>query len=302
MWDDKDLRTKARLYFEQAENLTDNDEYTLLWCALGIEFLLRAPLAAINPLLLADPVSGDGYSVLHAAGFAGTRDPVSIKTKTVIDRLLHTVDNFDTSIEQDVKFLVAIRNRELHTSWLGINDVSDSIWLPKFLRVVRVIAAYFNEEPDDYLSEEFLAHAERLTDAEDKRLKHVIAERIKTCASFAEKLTDEEKEARRKPNRFWMEPWSKKVSCPACHDPSSLLEGEPVRFGRETLDEDGDISRRVYIISQKFSCTVCGLELNSVPEIAAASLEQRWNSVISETIADRLGDAVYEPDYDYGND
>jgi hypothetical protein len=303
MWNDEEFRTKARRYFLQAEELTANDEHTLLWCALGLEFLLRAPLADVNPVLLADPQNGDGYSMLHAAGYPGEREPISVKTKTVIERLQALVESFDSSIKQDVEFIVALRNRELHTSISAFANVRDDIWLPKFLRVLRVLATHFHEDVDEYLSEEFLAHAEKLTDAEDKRLKHEISKRIAECSKFYENLNDSEKSGRR-PGPFDFGPtsrWQRRVQCPACKEQKAgRLVGEPVRYGKENLDGDGDIVRRVFIISNDYTCPMCNLKLVGIPEIAAAGLEQQWDELMIESLEDRYGDMTFEPDY--GND
>jgi hypothetical protein len=50
---------------------------------LGLEFLLRAPLAKVNPTLLADPSRNDN-AVMYAAGFpiAPGDQPKSIQTHT----------------------------------------------------------------------------------------------------------------------------------------------------------------------------------------------------------------------------
>jgi hypothetical protein len=67
MWDDEEFLSKAKLYFVRGRDHPQvEDDVLALWLLLGLEFLLRAPLARVNPTLLADP---NGESVMHAAGF-----------------------------------------------------------------------------------------------------------------------------------------------------------------------------------------------------------------------------------------
>jgi hypothetical protein len=135
--------------------------------------LLRAPLAAVSPLLLADPVADDGYSLLHAAGFPRTKEPLTVKTKAVVGRLVAIVERFEP-IQKDVQLLIGLRNRKLHTSAPIYDEIPDHVWLPKFLRAVTVLARHFGEDPSDYVSEPFLEHASNLVDAEDQRVKHEV--------------------------------------------------------------------------------------------------------------------------------
>ena len=164
----EEFRTKARTYFERAEGASGDDQLVALLCSLGLQFLLRAPLAHVNPLLLADPVADDGYSILHAAGFPGTREPLTVKTRAVVSRLVSGGRRIRICAARRSDFLVGLRNRELHTSMSVYDGVVDHTWLPKFLRAVTTLAGYFEEEPSDYLSKPFLEHASNLVDVEDK--------------------------------------------------------------------------------------------------------------------------------------
>lgn len=300
MWSDVEFRTKARTYFERAEASTGDDQLVALLCSLGLEFLLRAPLAAANPLLLADPVADDGYSMLHAAGFPGTKEPLTVKTKAVVSRLVAIVDGFD-AIKTDVQFLIGLRNRELHTSASIYDAVADYVWLPKFLRAITVLANHFNEGADDYLSESFNEHAGNLVDVEDQKLKHDVATKINRAREFAEKLTDSERAerlGRTLEQKLFMGRWERPIDCPACGS-GVYIQGFPVRYEKETFVDEDTITQRVFLVNRKFACTVCGLELTSTAEIAAAGLDQGWSAVIEESLEER-----YSPQYEieYNNE
>ncbi|MDX3190493.1 hypothetical protein PV458_18960 [Streptomyces sp. MN03-5084-2B] len=299
MWDAAGFRRKAVLYFQRAEDSSDDDTVTALWCGMGLEFLLRAPLAQVNPVLLADPVVGDGYSALHAAGLkpSDNREPVSIKTKTVIERLVTVLPEFGPEDKKDAQFLIGLRNQELHTSELAYAGLPDFAWLPKFLRLIRKLSEFFGESPEDYLSTQFLAHAERLVDAEDRKVRHAVSTAINSHRSIAENLTEEEKKARRQ-NGLTAGFNSLSVECPACAN-TCWLRGDRLRLGRETLDGDM-VKQRIYFVASKFECPVCNLTLTGVAEIAAAGLPQSFTLEIEELLIDRF---EFEPEGpEYGND
>jgi hypothetical protein len=292
MWSEAEFRTKARAYFQRAEAATGDDQLIALLCSLGLEFLLRAPLAAANPLLLADPAADDGYSALHAAGFPGTREPLTVKTKAVVSRLGVVVEGFE-AVQKDVQFLVGLRNRELHTSASIFDDIGTDVWLPKFLRAITVLARHFNEEPADYLSKPFLEHASNLVDVEDQKIKHEVATRLNKSREFVAKLTENERGERiaRVNQKIFQDTWERRTDCPACGS-SVYITGVPVRYEKEVFDGDDTITQRVFLVNHKFACPVCGLELDSTAEIAAAGIEQGWSVLTQESLEER-----YLPDY-----
>ena len=70
-----------------------------------------------------------------------------------------------------------------------------------------------------------------------------------------------------------------------------------MRYEREVFDGEDLITQRVFLVNREFACTVCGLELVSTAEIAAAGLEQTWNAVSEESLEERYSSA-YEMEYD----
>ncbi len=150
MWDYDGLMGKACVYFERAEAVAvaDDDAFAI-WLLLGLEFLLRAPLAKVHPALLADP---NGDSILHAAGFPGSpggKEPKSIQATTVISRLGRIVEGFTVERENEATILTALRNRELHTSEAALASIDVSVWLPGFTRVAEVICGHLGLDATD---------------------------------------------------------------------------------------------------------------------------------------------------------
>src|SRR5437870_3462073 len=113
MWSYDDFLAKAKLYMARAAQHDRADDEFALWLLLGLEFLLRAPLAQVHPTLLASP---EGPSLLDAAGFSDpTREPKSVAITTVLERLKVIVPSFSQQRFEDASFLINLRNAEVHT-------------------------------------------------------------------------------------------------------------------------------------------------------------------------------------------
>lgn len=298
MWDYDGLIGKARIYFERAESVGEaDDDAFAVWLLLGLEFLLRAPLAKVNPMLLADP---NGDALLHAAGFPGSdaKEPKSIQATTVISRLRRIIETFTTDREDDATILAALRNRELHTSEAVLASIDIALWLPRFTRVAEVICAHLDLDPTDVVGEEVMAQGRALVDAEDKKLAHEVATRIAAARAFAKNLSDAEVHHRWETARVSRAYPAVVVDCPAC-GLDVTMDLESIRTTNERLS-DGEILRDIISVARGLRCPVCSLALTSTAEVSAAGLPQQHTRTETESFEDRFL-SLYEPD-DYGND
>lgn len=64
-WDREPLFAKASLYFEKAFEQDREEPFFGLWCAMGLELLLRSAVSNVSPTLLAEP-QRDHQNLLHA--------------------------------------------------------------------------------------------------------------------------------------------------------------------------------------------------------------------------------------------
>lgn len=298
MWDYDGLLGKAQTYFERADAVAADDDAFAVWLLLGLEFLLRAPLARVHPALLADP---NGDAIMHAAGYPGapdSKEPKSIQITTVTTRLRRIIEEFTADREDDATILTGLRNRELHTSEAALASVDVTFWLPRFTRVAEVICGHLGLDPTDIVGDEVMQHGRALVDAEDKKLAHDIQKRIATAKVFVEQLSETEVAARHSEARAARHRDAVVVDCPACGR-EVAVELEAIRTTNERL-EDGEILRDVISVARGLSCPVCGLLLRSTAEIYAAGLSQQHTRTETESLAQRYLED-YEPD-DYGND
>ncbi|MEV5010985.1 hypothetical protein [Streptomyces sp. NPDC055692] len=310
MWDYDAFIGKAQLYFSRAQDGAD-DESTL-WLLLGLEFLLRAPLAKIHPTLLADPQAGGGDSIMQAAGYpmkVNAGPPKSIATHTVIGRLGAIILDFNKDRQNEATTLAGLRNEELHSSESPLVTEQEQ-WLPHFTRVVDTVCEHLGLDPLDLVGSEIISHGRSLVDAADRKLEHLVLKRINEAKAFFSKLTPQEVSARRSEAArqivgvpawktviesavtFW-----RLLACPACEEPAEV-ELEAVRTTNERLEE-GEIIRDIVYIVKGLKCQVCGLELANTAEIRSAGLRQQYIWHEKESLEDRYENTL-EPDY--GND
>jgi len=329
MWEYQEFVAKAQLYFSRAEQHPRvlEDDSSTLWLLLGLEFLMRAPLAKIHPTLLADP---NGDSIMHAAGFGSPEGGAlkSVPAHTVIKRLGMIIPGFNKEIREYATQLTGMRNEELHTSSSAL-AVDVTAWFPQFTRVVEVLCEHLELDADDVVGAEIMRHGRSLTGESDKRLEQEIRRRINEAKSFYAKLKPEEISARRakviglsrdgifsslalpKDVRDSISSMPKLpqdlsqsqsqvlvVDCPACGE-NAILGMTPVRRTNERIEDD-EILHDVVYIAESLSCMVCDLRLESIAELRVAQIQLQYVDTIYETLAERYD--VYDFEPDYGND
>lgn len=320
MWEYESFLAKAQLYFTRArEHPAAEDDVLALWLLLGMEFLLRAPLAKVHPALLAEP---NGNAIMHACGVPLKPDglqPKSVQTKTVILRLGSVVPGFDKDREEDASFLAGLRNEELHSSEAALELEIDK-WLPNFTRIIEVICTHLAINPEHMIGRGIMEQGRTLVDIADKKLENEVRQRIAKAKEFFSRLRPEEVEARKATLQATIQRNTRRgrtlqeimgevtptpkapnqiVACPACEEKIPMLLGA-VRSTDQRLDEDS-IVRDVIYIGRALSCVVCDLELKSTAEIRAAGIPQQYVREERESLEDRFT-RMWDEGEDYGND
>ncbi len=289
MWDYNSLIRKSQIYFMRArDHPKANDDEFSLWLLLGLEFLLRAPLAKVNKTLLAD---SNNDSILHAAGFPGNAKQKSISAQILIERLGKVIEAFTKERQDDAKILIELRNAELHTGESALT-LDSSIWLPRFMRVVTVICAYLTMDPVDLLGEEVVKQGQALVDEEDKKLAYEVKRRIAASRDFFRRLQEDEVNSRRAMIPFLFGEPTGSATCPACESKATLYVND-VRRTNERL-ENGVLYRDIVYVAREFECTVCGLRLTNTAEIKCAGLPQQYSQLKRESLEARFLDS-YKP-------
>ncbi|CUU55378.1 hypothetical protein Ga0074812_10527 [Parafrankia irregularis] len=317
MWSYDGFLGKSRLYFSRAQDHSDFEESPELlahWLILGLEFLLRAPLAKVHPVLLAEP---SGSSIMAAAGYPmDAGKPKSIPIKTVIGRLCAIIPEFK-DVEKDAEFLSGMRNEQMHSSESPF-DVNEELWIPQFTRVVEVLCRYLETDPIEMVGESIVTTGRMLVAAQDKKLENEVRRRVADAVRRFEGLSSEEASRRAEGvvpppiRRFWdpgvrrtiFSPVSvdgdrvfRTIECPGCRNiiPAPMRE---VRISNERISGE-EIYWDITYDVDRLICPVCELELSSTAEVRCAGIEYRYVVFKSESIDERYMNN-FEPDY--GND
>lgn len=298
MWDHDGFIGKAGLYFKRgAEHEHSDDDEFAIWHLLGFEFLLRAPLAKLHPSLLA--ATNDNDSLLAANGVTTPKDPKSVASGVVIERLARIVPEFAGDAVGDSLFLMSLRNAELHSSNAAVSEVSNDLWLPKLVRVAKILCKHLAIDPQDVLDDAVVKLGETLLDEADKKVAHAVKVKIDAARSFLKKLSEDEIDARvaaSKPTgmeRLTRQLTTAAVKCPACEH-TVHAQKTYVRSAREHLEGDILVRDDIYLIDG-LKCLICGLELLGAPELVAAHVPQQVTEQDQESLDERY---QVEPDYD----
>jgi len=310
MWGHEEFLGKAKLYFGRAAALEeDENEEVMLWLLLGLEFLLRAPLARIHPALLALP---EGDSLLHAVGVTrANARPRSIPTKSVVDRLTKVDPNFGEDRGKEALYLADLRNEELHSAEAALQNASPDVWMPKLLSVVEATCRVLDLDPTDFLAESIIQQAETYRESANRATRHQVSQLIAEATSHYARLTDEEKAIRRAARPSTMPYGSRTVlACPACSEQSAyvlLSEGRPSRAEYDEAAQE--IRYSVVRVAESLQCRVCTLTLSTTAQIVAAGLQRLYVESYAEDRHEGWEELMTYEDAarflgadDYGND
>lgn len=274
MWDEQEFIGKARRYFSMSETSGEGHVPGLseLWLLLGLELLLRAPLARVHPSLLAVP---EGDSILHAAGVvSATARPKSITTKTVVDRLSKIDPTFGVDRARDALFLADLRNSELHSSDSALESTPKETWLPKLLSVVEPLCEMLGLQVDEMLNEDIVEEAEAYRELENREIRAETQRRIARAALVFAGLTEPEREARRNVKPPYRNPrLYTTVDCPACHELRGRVNLSTGRSSPGRYDEENnEVIYTRTSTSVSMECPICGLTLDTSAQVLAAGL------------------------------
>lgn len=279
MFNYEEFMAKATLYFGRAAEAEDSSDEQAIWLLLGLEFLLRAPLARVHPTLLAMP---EGDSILHAAGIERARGiPKSIPIKSVIDRLTKVDPNFGEDRGKDAAFLTELRNEELHSSRATLATTEAPAWMAKFLDVVEAICTHLEIEPVSLLGEDMLTAAQEYRATDDAKTKGAVQKLFKTAKTVFEGLSPAEVGARRE--RSSPTVGAVRIECPACAQRAAWLGLTQGRTTEPTLDDAAqEIHYKIVRAVSSLHCDVCNLTLTTPAQVLAAGISRLHVDEVSE--------------------
>lgn len=294
-WDPEALYLKAQRYVQHMSVIDSDDWEYALWSGFSLEFLARAALANVSPVLLAE-TDKSWASLYHALGFNPIEErftPKSISISEVFKRLLAILPDFTKEHEGFGILHTGRRNAELHSGEPAFDGIKSSIWQPRFYQTSEVLLLSIGMTLDDFFGED-----------EAKVAKQVIAAAVDDSA----KAVRGEVEAHRK---VWLAKSEKeratlgaqasvratrqaghRVECPACAS-HALVVGEPVSAPVQSL-RDGEITEKQEHLPNHFECVACGLKIAGLSRLTVVGLGDRYKKTLVYDAAD-----YYAPEDDY---
>jgi len=278
-----------------------------LWSLVALELLARAALARVHPALIADPQ--DGSHLLYAFGYGDPRPPKSVPAATVFRRCQVVVPLFTEQLTTDAMGLMALRNEELHTGGLVLEELRSSSWQPQYYSICDVLLTHLGLGLDDLFPAERASAARTLLDGLAEDVESTVKQRIADTARWFRGLDEEDQNARkrRKPITVTFSLREQIASCPACRS-RAVMSGETAGVSEPRVGED-QIERDIRVLPTKFRCPVCDLSLGGHAELYHAGLGDEYLSVDHEDPLEYYGidpkDYVTLEDFadlDYGNE
>lgn len=258
---------KAHTYVERGLD-AESDALKAWWLHFAVEPMLRAMVASIHPVLIADPRSVE--ALLMAAGKGGS-DAALVKSrglKELIELALR-LDSFTPELKEAASRLVVRRNAECHGANAAIEELEEGEWMPDFLMLASAFCDECDIELRDFVGSGYAETAaelakETVADAEAEVAKLIAAAR-KSPAPDGEHLDWGRMVKGTKGDARWP------VKCPAC-EASAMMSGSRVHVAEPRFDGD-ELSQQTTLAGRNFACPECGLRLQGTAQLVAAGLK-----------------------------
>ncbi len=274
----------------------DSDEWEYaLWSGFSLEFLARAALANVSPVLLAE-TDKNWSSLYHALGFAPIEErftPKSIPISEVFKRLMAIFPEFTKEHEAFGILHTSRRNTELHSGTPAFDGVKVSSWQPRFYQTSEILLISLGMTLDDYFGQ-----------MEAKVVRQVIAATADDSAKAVKSDVDAHKkvwQAKSASDRSVLQShaliWATRqaghrVTCPSCNS-SALVVGEAVSAPVQSIC-DGEITEKQEHLPNHFECVACGLKISGLSRLTVIGLGDRYKKTHIYDAAE-----FYAPEDDY---
>lgn len=246
------------------------------WMSLSLELLARAALAAIHPVLLADPREPD--NIHYVFGVIPKGAPKSIQAKTVFARCSVLIPNFTDKMSTHCLIMADRRNSELHSGAAAFEGIENSKWLPATYEVIEVLLAHMGRDFEGLLGRDHAPVAVSMLKDRRDTIKKEVQQKMATAKKFFQGLSPEEQAERLRAAATVLDTWAKAnrirrtVACPACAK-NAGMSGETVARSPVRIDElSGTIKREARILPNALRCPNCKLCLDGFQEINEVGL------------------------------
>lgn len=303
-WTYEKLWLKAKMYLQKAFAEDRESEAFPLWASISLEFICRATLAKIHPVLLADPREGE--NILYVFGFQKkpAYTPISIPTKTVLERLEVVVPNFTSDEKEFCKEITTKRNAELHSGILGFSAYPTKKWLSKYFKTAKILLDYQEKTLIDLMGKDEAEAAEEMIKERDATLEKTVKDRVSMQKKAFIALSEETRSERISLSESlkWTirGNYKKEETCPSCGN-HGVITGKLISISDGKAGE-AEIIQNLNVLPTEFKCFCCDLELINHLELDVLEMGGQYKVEEVFDPKEYFDIANFEPDFDYGND
>lgn len=266
---------------ERALAMPRDHELFPFWSSLALEFLARAALAHISPVLLAEVSDDEGRNLLHALGLEPKVKnfvPNSIQTSVVIIRCEQVIPDFTKDMGSFCRGLTNKRNEELHSGGIPFASLANHTWLPRFYEAATVLLAFQKKALPDFVGDAESKAADTMRKAVADEAAKSVQKSISAHAEvWKNKDKKEQKQLALAAKRAANPQLGHVVDCPSCGS-KALLKGEEIRQQPPVL-EDEELIVRSFVLPTELVCYACGLAIKSHSQLYAAGLGSQFTNI-----------------------
>ena len=298
MWSEEDFWEKGRAYVRRAQRVEGEEGLSAFWMALAMEFIARAALSKVSPVLNADP--GQLDNLLFALGEKEVGRPKTTPLHSVFGRCVEVVEGFEQPHREYCDFLGSQRNEELHTGTFSFVNLRRQVWLVKYYEVMDILCRHMDHELDDLFGRSEANAARELLATEAEGMESKVKGDIAAYRKVFEAKSDDERQQLIEEGRSLVSfaeigaGLAERTKCPACSS-VGLVTGREVRTSKPYYD-GGLFVEQVRGLAQAFRCYVCGLELPSVSHVRWSGIDPDF-TVVQETSLHEHQEMEYYGEY-----
>lgn len=262
-WEREPLFIKSRVFFEKAFNEDRESLFFGLFCALGLELLIRSAIANVSPTLLADP-DREQQNLLHALSMGSVKhQKKSIATSQVVQLCKQLIQAFTEKQSKTVSAIISRRNEEVHSGSASFEEYPTQQWIGGFYDACKILAEFQGENLESLFGEEVEKEANLIL----QEIAEEVFGKVKSLIAAHSKVFENKEEQEQKRLKLAAEEKSDmlayrrhhRVDCPSCNCKATVT-GET--YGKELVEsKPTEIIVRQSIIPTRFNCTACELKL-----------------------------------------
>ena len=264
------------------------------WSSLTLEMLIRASLANISPVLVAD--RRDWNNTLYAIGIAPNQQKFISKSANISELLKLSENVFSKFTREMLSFSITHiqrRNSELHSGELPFENLDSSKWLPMFYSICGVLVTEIGESLETLFGKEMAVEINALIHAlKDESAKSVrsLIQAHKTI--WDEKSAEERIKLSKQAETLSTRQHGHRVECPSCNS-IALIYGVSTGPPTTIINDDSIVEKQTMLPSS-FKCIACGLKILGYSKLAACNLGDTYVSTSYYDAIDYFGIDIEE--------